>query len=245
MKPAREKHSSGGVLSLGQLLEHNPAPTPALIDPGLLPSSGILFVGGEPKVGKSLLVANLALALASGSSRAGFTIPQARRVLVCQFELPTPQFAARLAPMRKPIGSAADSNLLIDTEAAGHLLSAPRGLDHFLRAIRAGHGRCRRSRSALLHPRPGRKRHTRHGRPLPNIAPFTRRFSCRFNRCPSRSKIRRPLRDRQRLSGLQRLTCCRRLLSAVGPAFAPDSYRRTPIPVPLCSRARTASALTR
>src|SRR5438094_9869051 len=39
--------------------------------------------------------------------------------------------------MRKPIGSSADSNLLIDTEAAGHLLSAPRGLDHFLRAIRA------------------------------------------------------------------------------------------------------------
>jgi RecA-family ATPase len=39
--------------------------------------------------------------------------------------------------MRKPIGSAADSNLLIDTEAAGHLLSAPRGLDHFLAAIRS------------------------------------------------------------------------------------------------------------
>jgi hypothetical protein len=125
------------VLSLGQLLEHNPAPTPALIEPSLLPSSGILFVGGEPKVGKSLLVANLALALASGSSRAGFQIPASRRVLICQFELPVPQFAARLAPMRKPIGSAADSNLLIDTQAAGHLLSAPRGLDHFLGAIRA------------------------------------------------------------------------------------------------------------
>ena len=125
------------VLSLAELLEHNPAPSPALIDPGLLPSSGILFVGGEPKVGKSLLVANLALALASGCSRAGFTIPHPRRVLICQFELPTPQFAARLAPMRKPIGSAADSNLLIDTEAAGHLLNAPRGLDHFIRAIRA------------------------------------------------------------------------------------------------------------
>jgi hypothetical protein len=50
--------------------------------------------------------------------------------------LPTAQFAQRLAPMRKPIGRAADSNLFIDTEAAGHLLSAPRGLDHFLRAIR-------------------------------------------------------------------------------------------------------------
>ena len=132
-----KRSSTSGVLSLGQLLEHNPAPAPALIEPSLLPSSGILFVGGEPKVGKSLLVANLALALASGSARAGFTIPQAQRVLICQFELPTPQFAARLAPMRKPIGSSADSNLLIDTEAAGHLLSAPRGLDHFLVAIRS------------------------------------------------------------------------------------------------------------
>jgi len=125
-----------GVLSLGQLLQHSPTPTPALIEPGLLPSSGILFVGGEPKVGKSILVANLALALASGSSQAGFQVPAPRRVLICQFELPTAQFAQRLAPMRKPIGEAADSNLFIDTEATGHLLSAPRGLDHFLRAIR-------------------------------------------------------------------------------------------------------------
>src|SRR5438876_1145550 len=86
---------------------------PALIEPGLLPSSGILFVGGEPKVGKSILVANLALALASGSSRAGFHVPAARRVLICQFELPCSQFAQRLAPMRQPIGKAADSNLLL------------------------------------------------------------------------------------------------------------------------------------
>jgi len=127
-QPATAKRPSG-VLSLAQLLEHNPTPTPALIEPGLLPSSGILFVGGEPKVGKSILVANLALALASGSSRAGFHVPRAQRVLICQFELPTSQFAQRLAPMRQPIGSAADSNLFI-------LLSAPRGLDHFLRAIR-------------------------------------------------------------------------------------------------------------
>jgi len=134
-EPATAKRPSA-VLSLGQLLEHHPTPTAALIEPGLLPSSGILFVGGEPKVGKSILVANLALALASGSSRAGFQVPAARRVLICQFELPTSQFAQRLAPMRKPIGSAADSNLLIDTEAVGHLLSTPRGLDHFLRAIR-------------------------------------------------------------------------------------------------------------
>jgi hypothetical protein len=132
---ALKRSSTTGVVSLGQLLEHNPNPTPALMEPGLLPSNGILFVGGEPKVGKSLLVANLALALASGSSHAGFQVPATRRVLICQFELPTAQFAARLSPMRKTIGSAADSNLFVDTEAAGHLLSAPRGLDHFLNAI--------------------------------------------------------------------------------------------------------------
>jgi len=127
---------SSAVLSLAQLLQQCPTPTAALIEPGLLPASGILFVGGEPKVGKSILVANLALALASGCSRAGFDVPAPRRVLICQFELPVSQFARRLAPMRHPLGEAADGNFFIDTEAAGHLLSAPRGLDHFLRVIR-------------------------------------------------------------------------------------------------------------
>ena len=53
------------VLSLAQLLEQQPATTPCLVEPGLLPAQGILFVGGEPKVGKSLLVTNLALSLAA------------------------------------------------------------------------------------------------------------------------------------------------------------------------------------
>src|SRR5213595_4038077 len=97
------------VLSLAQLLEQQP-PTapPCLVEPGLLPPQGILFVGGEPKVGKSLLVANLALALAAGKDRAGFRIPAARRVLVCQFELPTPQFVSRLASMRRFVVASAD-----------------------------------------------------------------------------------------------------------------------------------------
>jgi hypothetical protein len=127
------------VLSLAQLLAQQPAaPPPCWIEPGLLPPQGILFVGGEPKVGKSLLVANLALALAAGSHHAGFTVPAARRVLVCQFELPTEQFVARLAAMRGSLSAgAADNNLLVDTRASGHLLSAPQGLNHFLSAARA------------------------------------------------------------------------------------------------------------
>src|SRR5438876_9027270 len=113
------------VVSLAQLLAEQPAsPPPGWIEPGLLPPEGILFVGGEPKVGKSLLVANLALALAAGKDRAGFRIPAARRVLVCQFELPTPQFVARLASMRRSVGTAADQNLLVDTRAGGNLLGA-------------------------------------------------------------------------------------------------------------------------
>jgi len=120
---------------LAQLLEQqSPAPPPCLVEPGLLPMQGILFVGGEPKVGKSLLVANLALSLAAGSSRLGFPVPAPRRVLVCQFELPIPQFVSRLATMRRVLGTAADPNLFVDTRATGHLLSAPQGLQHFLAA---------------------------------------------------------------------------------------------------------------
>jgi hypothetical protein len=126
------------VLSLAQLLERqSPTPPPCLVEPGLLPAQGILFVGGEPKVGKSLLVANLALSLAAGSDRLGFPVPAARRVLVCQFELPIPQFVSRLATMRRVMGSVADQNLFVDTRATGHLLSAPQGLQHFLTAAQA------------------------------------------------------------------------------------------------------------
>ena len=132
------KPPAATVLSLAQLLERQSlTPPPCLVEPGLLPVQGILFVGGEPKVGKSLLVANLALSLAAGSDRLGFPVPTARRVLVCQFELLIPQFVSRLATMRRVLGSAADQNLFIDTRATGHLLSAPQGLQHFLSAAQA------------------------------------------------------------------------------------------------------------
>ena len=130
--------ASPAVLSLAQLLQQQPSASPAcLVEPGLLPPQGILFVGGEPKVGKSLLVANLALSLAAGADRIGFPIPAPRRVLICQFELPVQQFVSRLAIMRRALGAAADQNLLVDTRAMGHLLSAAQGLTHFVCAARA------------------------------------------------------------------------------------------------------------
>lgn len=138
--PASKKsvNSKPTVLSLAQLLEQQPSTAPAcLVEPGLLPPQGILFVGGEPKVGKSLLVANLALSLAAGADRIGFPIPAPRRVLICQFELPVPQFVSRLATMRRALGAAADQQLLVDTCATGHLLSAAQGLNHFVSAAHA------------------------------------------------------------------------------------------------------------
>src|SRR5438046_7567047 len=134
---ARDKAAEPSVLSLAQLLERQP-PTapPCLVEPGLLPPQGILFVGGEPKVGKSLLVANLALSLAAGVDRLGFSIPARRRVLICQFELPVPQFVSRLSLMRRALGAAADQHLFVDTRASGHLLSAAQGLNHFVSAAR-------------------------------------------------------------------------------------------------------------
>ena len=131
-------NASAAVLSLARLLEQQPAaPAACLVEPGLLPPQGILFVGGEPKVGKSLLVANLALCLAAGVERIGFPTPAPRRVLVCQFELPVAQFVSRLAIMRQALGAAADERLLVDTRASGHLLSAAHGLGHFVEAAKA------------------------------------------------------------------------------------------------------------
>ena len=129
--------TSSTVRSLAQLLDQQPVAMPSLVEPGLLPAQGILFLGGEPKLGKSLLVANLALSLAAGADRLGFHIPSARRVLICQFELPLPLFVSRLALMRRTLGSAADDHLFVDTRSAGHLLSTPQGLNHFLAAAQA------------------------------------------------------------------------------------------------------------
>ena len=134
---AAAKAPATAILSLAELLSDHPQPEPCLIEPGLLPSQGILFVGGEPKAGKSLLVANLALALAAGGQHAGFSVPSPKRVLICQFELPTPQFALRLATMRKAVGNRADSNLFVDTRVSGHMLSSTAGLNHFLHSARS------------------------------------------------------------------------------------------------------------
>ena len=67
------KPKSGAVLSLGSVTGGAARCSAALLGgtEGLLPPQGILLVGGEPKVGKSLLVANLALSVAAGAESIG------------------------------------------------------------------------------------------------------------------------------------------------------------------------------
>jgi hypothetical protein len=137
MNGLASSQTPSSVRSLAQLLEQQPVALPSLVEPALLPAQGIMFLGGEPKLGKSLLVANLALSLAAGIDRLGFPIPTARRVLICQFELPLPQFVSRLSLMRRTLGPAADDHLFVDTRSVGHLLSTPQGLNHFLTAAQA------------------------------------------------------------------------------------------------------------
>jgi len=98
-------------------------------------TGGVVF--GPVAGAAALRGANLALSLAAGADRIGFPIPPPRRVLICQFDLPVPQFVSRLAIMRRAFGTAADQHLLVDTRATGHLLSAAQGLNHFVSAARA------------------------------------------------------------------------------------------------------------
>src|SRR5207248_687961 len=78
---AATKSASPTVLSLAQLLEQQPSSAPpCLVEPGLLPPQGILFVGGEPKVGKSLLVANLALSLAAGVAHSSASVVASSKI---------------------------------------------------------------------------------------------------------------------------------------------------------------------
>jgi hypothetical protein len=122
MSAATKKAPDTTVLSLGQLLEQQPATPPtSWIELGFCHRKALMFVGGEPKVDKSLLVASLALMLAAWKERAGFAAPVARRVLMRQFKLPTAQFVARPATMRRAIGSVADQNLLVDIRATAAL----------------------------------------------------------------------------------------------------------------------------
>ena len=235
MKESAKASPKPAVLSLAQLLAEQPAaPPPGWIEPGLLPPSGILFVGGEPKVGKSLLVANLALALAAGKDRAGFTIPAAAacaglpvrtaHAAVCGAagdDAPLPGRGRR----PEPAGGYACRRQSAERPAGTQSLSQRRP---------SGCRRGDRARPFVLDSRSGRKRYPLHGGAVPEPVAATRCFQGRAHRRASRAQIDRPRRDRQRLPRFLGAARRGRLLPAAHAPLGPSRrHRRVALPVSL------------
>ena len=79
-----------------ELLE---APRPTFLVQDFLPARGIALIAAPPKARKSWAAMQLAHSLATGSDWIGFSIPQARKVLYVQAELPDDVVAARFEQM--------------------------------------------------------------------------------------------------------------------------------------------------
>jgi hypothetical protein len=110
------------VQTLGDIYETPPDEAHFLIEHGILPAKGRLLIAGAPKVGKSLLVDNLALSLAAGipflkqGGFAGFAVDHPTRTLLLDRELSKWSLFKRLETLveSKPGYRAAFENLLID-----------------------------------------------------------------------------------------------------------------------------------
>ena len=74
------------IYTLGEVLNDNSIPPLSIIGIGILLDKTLLMICGEKKVGKSMLIYNLALAIASGKSFACFPIPNPKKVLVLSAE---------------------------------------------------------------------------------------------------------------------------------------------------------------
>jgi hypothetical protein len=105
------------VASLAEITASPPEEAVFLIDQGILPRSGRLLIAGKAKVGKSLLVDNLALSLAAGIPFLGrFPVDHPTRVLLLDRELSKWSLFKRLHDLidYRPGYRAAMDNLLVD-----------------------------------------------------------------------------------------------------------------------------------
>lgn len=76
-------------------------PQDVVIGEGILSIGDRLVLGGEPKSGKSILLAQMIRGLCMGTDFLGFKIPKARKVLYVQAELREGRLKQRLLPWQK------------------------------------------------------------------------------------------------------------------------------------------------
>jgi hypothetical protein len=105
------------VQTLAEIAESPPEEATFLIEQGILPKGGRLLIAGKPKVGKSILVDNLALSLAAGIPfLKTFSVDHPTRTLLLDRELSKWSLFQRLNQLMddRPGYKAAVENLMID-----------------------------------------------------------------------------------------------------------------------------------
>ena len=96
MKPRRE------VSFLSDLLSREVEKIPSWLEPGILPKHGIMLLGGEAKIGKSLILGSLARSLVTGEApfgMEGLAAPERARVLLVDQEVGEYGLQKRCRPM--------------------------------------------------------------------------------------------------------------------------------------------------
>jgi archaellum biogenesis ATPase FlaH len=77
---------TNNILPFQQMLNEKIEIPPPIIDDGILPEKAILIISGKPKVRKTFLTQNLAIALATGRSFAIFRINEPHKVMILSAE---------------------------------------------------------------------------------------------------------------------------------------------------------------
>jgi len=122
---------------LHDFLLAEPEPRPALIGRGILPERTKLIIGGAPKIGKSYIVLNVALGLASGTPLFGakyrsgvpvFPVPHAVRVLYVEQEIGDSSLRKRLRALITA-DHAAELELYLKSRDTKMRMDTPEGRD--------------------------------------------------------------------------------------------------------------------
>lgn len=121
------------------LLQKEVERVPSWVEPGIVTKHGIILLGGEAKIGKSLILGSLARALATGETpflAPGLSVPQRARVLVVDQEVGEFGLQKRSAPMLADLEvSRYEERLWYVTKDTSLMLDAPAGVAALTRHI--------------------------------------------------------------------------------------------------------------
>ena len=98
--------------SISEIRNSISKPIDSIINGGILINKGMLLIAGQQKRGKSILAANLALAISQGKSFAGFEIPTSKRTTLLSAEGGADENGKRINLMCKKFGEDFDESTI-------------------------------------------------------------------------------------------------------------------------------------